>query len=64
MSGIYLANLMVTDDYDNIDFDSVEITVTEPTPVPSISFGGFALLAGLMIGSTLWLIRRQRIASA
>jgi len=31
---------------------------TIPEPVPSISFGGLALLAGLVVGSVAW--ARQR----
>jgi hypothetical protein len=36
----------------------------EPTAVPSISLAGFALLAGLVLGTAGWLIRRRSIASA
>jgi hypothetical protein len=40
--------------------DDEEIYVaTVPAAVPSISSGGLALLAGLVLGSAVWLIRRQ-----
>jgi PKD repeat protein len=56
--GIYVADLRVTDDRGDYDYDTVEITVTEPNPVPSISFGGLALLAGLVLGSVVWAQQR------
>ena len=37
---------------------------TIPIPVPSTSFGGLALLAGLVLGTAGWLIWRRRFASA
>jgi hypothetical protein len=65
LAGTYTVTLKVFDSLgQSSDLDFIYITVTDPTPVPSISFGGFVLLAGLMIGSAMWLIRRQRIASA
>jgi hypothetical protein len=52
----------VWDDYWGCVQDN-EIYMTTVTPlVPSMSLGGIALLAGLVIGTVGWLIRRQRAA--
>jgi PKD repeat protein len=52
--GTYVARLMVTDDHDNIDFDTIEITVSEPGPIPAVSRWGLAVLALVLVGSGLW----------
>jgi PKD repeat protein len=57
--GIYVARLMVTDDRGNIDFDTVEITVTAPA-VPSIHpIALYTLLPSLLVGAGLVAMRRS-----
>jgi hypothetical protein len=46
------------------DYEIYMTTITGPTPVPSISLGGLALLAGLVLGTAGRLIRRRRVAGA
>jgi hypothetical protein len=37
--------------------------ISGPNPVPSISFGGLALLAGMLLATAGWLIRWRRVAT-
>ena len=61
---------MVWYSYDKYwDYEIYMTTIPEMNPFPSISFGGLALLAGLVLGIVAWarrgrLIRMRRVATA
>jgi hypothetical protein len=58
--GTYFAQLRVEDDSGQPDFDTIEITVTEPPPVPALSPLGTAVLVLLLLGSAAFVLRRVR----
>lgn len=58
--GAYAVSLKATDDRGNIDFDTVDITVTEPPLVPALSPPSIAVLALLLLGSAAFTLRRVR----
>jgi hypothetical protein len=61
--GTYFAVLTVVDVRGLGDFDTIEITVFEPGPIPAVSRWGLVVLALVLVGSGLWLLRGSRIRS-
>jgi hypothetical protein len=50
----------VEDDFGQLDFDTIQITVTEPPLVPSLFPPSIVVLALLLMGSAAFMLRRVR----